>query len=515
MSRRAAEKGIAPKAGLPVLCAACLVLSLLAVARPAKARQSDQREMNAITSALRAREYEKADALARAALKETPHEPRLLTLDGIALAALHKDKEALQSYQAALKASPDFIAALEGAAQIEYQKGSARAQPLLEHVLKLRPNDSTSHAMLGVIAFKKHDCKSAIMHFRASADLISSQPSAMEQFGVCLVREDQAKDAVPIFQQLLASAPDDFRSRFQLAEAQFLAGDSKDSVATLEPLLDAPQPRPAALDLAASAYEEMGNTPRAVVLLRQAIIASPKDADYYLDFATLSYNHSSFQVGIDMLNAGLARIPKSARLYLARGVLYVQLAQYDKAEADFETADRLDPKQAFGSDAQGLAQFEQSDLDRALATARSQLRAHPNDAFLYYLVADTLLQKGAAPGSAEFKEALGAAARAVQLNPGLIVARDALASLYLKTGQTAKAAEESRAALRADPTDQSAIYHLIQALRSSDRQHEIPGLLKRLAALRADAQKMESATNRYRLIEPGAPATQPQAPPKP
>ena len=50
-------------------------------------------------------------------------------------------------------------------------------------------------------------------------------------------------------------------------------------------------------------------------------------------------NHQSFQTGIDMVNTGLNLQPKAAELYLARGVLYVQLADYEKAQADFEKAE--------------------------------------------------------------------------------------------------------------------------------------------------------------------------------
>ena len=42
-----------------------------------------------------------------------------------------------------------------------------------------------------------------------------------------------------------------------------------------------------------------------------------------------------------MMNAGLKLEPKAADLYLARGVLYVQIADYEKAEADFEKAEEL------------------------------------------------------------------------------------------------------------------------------------------------------------------------------
>jgi tetratricopeptide (TPR) repeat protein len=100
-----------------------------------------------------------------------------------------------------------------------------------------------------------------------------------------------------------------------------------------------------------------------------------------------------------MINAGLEAEPKAAALYVARGVLYVQLAQYDKAEADFEQANALDPRQSIGSAAEGLAAVQKNDPDRALTTVRSKLAKKPNDPFLLYLQADILTQRGLEPGS--------------------------------------------------------------------------------------------------------------------
>jgi tetratricopeptide (TPR) repeat protein len=96
-----------------------------------------------------------------------------------------------------------------------------------------------------------------------------------------------------------------------------------------------------------------GDTPRAVSLLRQAIISDPRDVALYLDFAGISMDHQSFPAGIAMINSGLVLQPNVAALYVARGILYVQLAQYDQAEADFEKADALDPKRSIGSAALG------------------------------------------------------------------------------------------------------------------------------------------------------------------
>jgi predicted Zn-dependent protease len=88
--------------------------------------------------------------------------------------------------------------------------------------------------------------------------------------------------------------------------------------------------------------------------------------------------------------------------------------------------------------AQGLALVQQSNLDQALATVRSQLKAHPKDAFLQYMQAQILSQQGAEPDTAQFKEAVAAALLSTQINPNVVLARDLLGNLYLKDGQIEK-----------------------------------------------------------------------------
>ena len=126
----------------------------------------------------------------------------------------------------------------------QYNAGSDRAVTLLNRILKSRPDDPTSHAMLAALSFKRHDCKAAVAHFRASSDLISSQRSALDQYGFCLVSLDRAKDAVPIYQRVLSSAMEDPQARLHLAAAQSLADQPQDAIATLQPVLAEGNPRP-------------------------------------------------------------------------------------------------------------------------------------------------------------------------------------------------------------------------------------------------------------------------------
>src|SRR4029077_16257922 len=136
------------------------------------------------------------------------------------------------------------------------------------------------------------------------------------------------------------------RERYLLASMQIMARKPKDALATLQPMLDAGRPTAETFQLVSSAAEDAVDTPQAVSTLRQAILLDPRNVSLYLDFANISFAHESFQVGIDVISEGMLLQPRAAPLYVARGVLYVQLAQYDKAEADFEKAYALDPHQS-------------------------------------------------------------------------------------------------------------------------------------------------------------------------
>ena len=457
--------------------------------------------IQAITSALQVRDFARALQLLETAIRSSPNNPQLWMFQGLAHAGEGNAQGALQSYRHAIRLSPDYLPALEGAAQIEYEANSADAIPLLQHILKLRPNEATSNAMLAVIAEKKGDCKTATEHYAASGSLLQSQPEAMQGYGVCLLKLNEAEKAIQVFQQLVTEQPDKPEFRRGLAAVQLSDGKPGEAIATLQPLLDH-EPDVRTMRMAASAYEDSKDTPAAVKILREAIVKDPRQIPLYVDFAQIAMDHQSFQAGVEMVNAGLRLQPDAAPLYVARGVLYVQLAHYEKAEADFEKANQLDPKQSMSATAQSMLAEEQNqdDPSRALATVRTKLAKHPDDAFLWYLQAAILSEKSADPSSSEFKQGLDSAKRAVTLQPSLTSAHNVLAKYYLDSGENALAARECRLVLERDPSDQSALYHLVIALRKTNDRDEIPELLKRLAKARQDATRQEGERNRYKLV---------------
>ncbi|HZQ19123.1 MAG TPA: tetratricopeptide repeat protein [Terriglobales bacterium] len=479
-----------------------LALLLLSFSSPIIAQNQSQRQ--AIASALQNNAFPEALKLLEPALAQSPADAQLWAMQGAAYAGEHRNAEALSSYNKALTYSPDYLPALTGAIQIEFDAANAAAIPLLQRVLRLRPGDQTSHGMLAVLEYQQGNCAAAVPHFEKSGTLFDSRPTALHAYATCLVKLKQFDPASAVLQKSLAMNPENIEERRLLASVQLMANKPQEAIATLEPLLQTTNEDAATLELAASAYEDSGDTDKAVSTLRHAIMLDPQNVQLYLDFASLCFSHQSFQVGIDVVNDGIAQQPDSAQLYFARGVLYVQLADYDKAEADLNKAYELDPTESLTAAAQGLLAVQQNDLDRALSDVQQKLKAKPNDPLLLYLRADVLAQKGAEPGTPEFRTAVESARKAVALRPSLAPAHAVLAKLYMDSGQNQLAVAQCRKALATDPKDQTSLYRLIQGLRKTGKTAEIPDLLKRLAQLRQQDVAQQRQRYRYKVVEGGA-----------
>ncbi len=452
-----------------------------------------------IVSAMKAGQFDLAINMCHAAEKASPKDPRIWTLEGIALTNLQRPEQALAAYNRALELDPRSLPALEGAAELEYKQGNKRAIPLLERILAIRPDDPTTHAMLAVMQYKEKDCARAIENFKQAGTVTANQPLALTQYGFCLTELNRFEESIPIFEQVVQLQPEAHDARYNLALAQWRSNHAADALVALQPLLESGNPDADLLSLAAEINDSAGNTPEAVALYRKAIQTAPGNLQNYLGFAALSLNHEAFQAGIDMIDFGLTQIPQAAQLYLARGILYGELSKFDQATADFDHANQLDPHLAFSSAAKGVLHSQERDLGAAVASFRAEAKRHPNDALTQYLLAEALAEQGNAKDSPAYKEEIAAANRALLLNPQMTAAHDLLSTVYLHNRQSSLAIEQSRAALKTDPNDQAAVYHLILALRETDQKDQIPALIKRLGELRRLDQAATSQKKRYQL----------------
>ena len=415
---------------------------------------------------------------------------------GLALRGEGQPLEAYSSFIAATKLCPQSLAAVEGAAEIAYARKMPDARPLLARVVELRPEDGTAHAMLGALYAESGECAESAANYAQSQPQIEGNTSALRQYGSCLLALGRAPEAVDVLTRLL-SVEDNGPNRQGLARAQMEAGRRADALGTLQPLTSSDSRDSSALLLAAEIAEADNHTPQAIAWLRQAMQLDPKRVESYLYFAEISFNHGSYQVGIDFLDLGLKLLPEDARLHVARGVLEVQISKLDSALSDFQEAHRLDPKLSFADDAMGVLFSQKHDLSSALTLFEERSRKQPNDPLLQYLYAEALSESGT-NSPEKIEAAIAASRRALLLEPSYQPARDLLCVLLQRNGEFQAVVDEAAEATRRQPYDEVALYQALLAERKLKHPERTEDLARRLEEAKAHNQV---AVTKYVLEE--------------
>ncbi|HXG33840.1 MAG TPA: tetratricopeptide repeat protein [Bryobacteraceae bacterium] len=457
--------------------------------------------VEAVLRALERKQFQEALRLLAPLVRSAPENPRLRTLEGMALNGLGRSGEALGCFREALRSAPEYLPALLGAAELEFRLRDPAAEARLNAVLRQQPANPTAHAMLGVLAYEKNDCATAVRHFDAAAMALEDNALALWQYGHCLMQLRRPEGAAAVFERLRALRPQDRAAVYNLALALYESGRAREAVAVLEPLLATERPDSDVMSLAAAALEAAGQTPRAVSLLQQAVRLYPAEERHYVDLAVICLEHDAPNLALEVLEAGLRSLPQSSRLYAMRGVVNGQLARFAQAESDFERAAQLEPEKGFGQVGLSVVLQRLGRDEEAATKLREYLRQDPRDAGANWMLAQVLVRSGTAPGTREFQEAREALERAVSSDPKLVPARTLLGKLHLQAGETEKAIRELEQAIELDPEDRTAVYQLMVALRAAGRQAELPKLLSRVRELIRKDAAQEQQTLRYRLVK--------------
>ena len=475
-----------------------VVMALIAQGTPTHAQGTDA-SLSAIVAQLRSGNNQQALDLARSQARLHPRDCRLPSLEGIALTGMHREEEALAAFDRALSVCTTYIPALEGAAQIRYKRKEKQSIPMLERITTLEPANLPAQAMLASALRNSGDCQAALPHFALSRPAFENKPEWMEGEAACLAANGDDGGALALYRALQSTQPNDGYV-YDIAYLEWKMGAKAQALETLEALLTAGVYAPA-LSLGSQLCEEQGNTPRAVELSRKAILADPDNVRNYLEFANIAFTHNSFDVGIQMVDVGLKRIPDSAELYLARGVLKAQVTdRVQAAVADFEQAHRLDPKLSLSVDAIGIAKSQLHEDADSIRLFEEQAKRNPDDPVLHYLLAEQLSQKEGADKET-LEQAIAAAERAIALDPHYQPAHDLLAKLYVRADQPRLAIEQALIALAIDPNDQEALYQQMMATRRTGDRAAIQELSRRFDAMRKANTERRQRSDRFHLEE--------------
>ncbi len=446
--------------------------------------------------------FDQALKLCDASLRKQPRDYRLEALKGIALQGLSRDQESLAAFRRALVLKPDFLPALQGAAELEYRLRDPRCRQRLEALLRIRP-DPVVHAMLGALAFEESDCAASLRHYDAAGEA-ANDPLIRWQRAGCSFQLEQWERAETLFAGLLAVRDDD-RLRHNLGLTQFRAKRYREAIATLVPLAERPLPDPDSVSLLAATHDALRELPEAFEVLKRAINRRPDSERLYAELANLCLERSAVELGIEVLEVGLRNNPASARIQTMLGVLHARSGRMDLAESAFRQAGNLGPEKAFGRVGLAVAMMEMGAVDEAITQLREQAKLSPDDRQVGLTLAQALLQKDSS--TAELGEARRILHRLTTAEPKNARAWSLLGKLSLRLKQINSALQALETAISLDPSDRNSTYQLMTVYRKQGRLKEASALQTRVARLLDEEREADVENARYRLIR--APESRP------
>jgi len=150
-----------------------------------------------------------------------------------------------------------------------------------------------------------------------------------------------------------------------------------------EPVIAAPTGAPPAPGSAAdaAAAAEGGPTPELanhIAVLEQVVRSDPKNHDAWVQLGNAYFDSHQHQQSVDAYARALQLRPDDPNVLTDQGIMYRALRQYDRALANFQQANRLDPKHLQSLYNQGVVYgFDLHDRTRAEEAWNKLIRLAP------------------------------------------------------------------------------------------------------------------------------------------
>ena len=365
----------APNTGIrrlvQIATAATVVLAGLAEVRDQAAGQTPRDRYGQAVAHMERGEWAPAITLLRDVIAAVPGNARLHNTLGIALSSDGQGDAAAEQFGRALELDPAYTSALKNLAMHEMSRHRPNAaRPYFERLLAASGGDAFAHLGLAEIAFANGEFTDAVTHFEASLGLLTRDPRLLVNFATALVRTGQSARAAVALEELPATAPadlhfqaglvlagidryaeaareferahgsnaDPYELGFNLVLAHFKSGQHTQATLAAEALLEAGHASAELYNVLSQAYENSGDTKSAYDALRTATELAPEDESNYVDLIALCLDHENFDLGIEIADISVSRVPGSHRLHLQRGVALAMKGRFEDAERAFDQA---------------------------------------------------------------------------------------------------------------------------------------------------------------------------------
>ncbi len=326
-------------------------------------------------------------------------------------------------------------------------------------------------------------------------DTAGHYAQAIYELGLALYRQNNYADAIKQFKELTADEPYYAESLFYLGLAAYKSGDINESAAAFEKLAEA-SPILEALNNAGAALFVKGDKEKGLKLLQRAMANAPNDPAYRFNYGYALWRNQNASEAIVHLRAAVNANPRDGEaLFIFAKALEAagQKAEAEQADnnakrhlenyakwavapdkipvlfrlkqefnrAAFYKLERRQQTPSSGVSAQQIALRQSLNRARQLVNAKDDVEAFAElqralsldatNSEAYFLRA-VILQR-----NNQTESAISALQSAVSWNPRLVEGHSALGRIYLSRGDRAQALAHCKQALEIDPLNRDAV----------------------------------------------------------
>lgn len=441
---------------------------------------SDLADLALISATMQRREYDKALKAIDALDKKLPGRAVTSHLRGRALLAKGEAVAAKAAFAAAVGIDANHVAATIALAGVEESEDQAQAAlQRLEAAVKRNPkNTPLRMAQLELMA--RQGAKPADLH-AAIDDAIRASPGDAEPRVAKIMqhsREGDSKSAALVAQQALSALPNEPLVLEAAARALASAGDTQQALSALQRLASAAPKSEIPHLLAADVHARAGNAAQAATSLSRAFDVAPMSGEVHRRLVVQAKRTNNYRAVLDAAKLLQTRHPTLAPGFLLEGDAEWSRKAWPKAIAAYRSA--LEKTGAGARPQQILYSrlIASGDKGTAEQFAGDWLKRHPGDIdFLEHIAAATLLRGEHALAEKRYRDALalapnspvihnnlawlmaergaaGAVAmaeRALTLSPGAPTVLDTLAKALAAEGKIDKAILSQERAVKKAP----------------------------------------------------------------
>jgi tetratricopeptide (TPR) repeat protein len=173
----------------------------------------------------------------------------------------------------------DVPALLVYSESLIFKKAYEPATKILKVAAENSANNADIHRQLGILSLTRKDLPAALKEFRIAWQLDPGSKQLMDHVALGFVVEKQTTTAIDLFQQAIASRPNDAMLRVGLAQMYFWRGQRADGIAALQAAIQAVPSYPESYILLADVYSADNKADQALELLKTAAQKPGVDAE--------------------------------------------------------------------------------------------------------------------------------------------------------------------------------------------------------------------------------------------